>query len=119
MPKRHTVTLHHVITVYNDMFDQMDGVIWDLAKKKTQWKLDLFFAVKLAPQNLSKYYSEVTPTMGMLLISAHILDPFRKLRSFRKWDKGMDIYPEDETFYTTQYQEAFLMYVENEYCAKL
>jgi hypothetical protein len=30
----------------------------------------------------------------------------------------MDINPEDETFYTTQYQEAFLKYVENEYCAK-
>jgi len=55
---------------------------------------------------------------GMLLIVAHILDPFRKLRSFRKWDKGMDINPEDETSYTTQYQEAFLKYVENEYCAK-
>jgi len=56
--------------------------------------------------------------MGMLLISAHILDPFRKLRSFRKWDKGRDINPEDETSYTTQYQKAFLKYVENEYCAK-
>jgi len=30
----------------------------------------------------------------------------------------MDINPEDETSYTTQYQEAFLKYVENEYCAK-
>jgi len=30
----------------------------------------------------------------------------------------MDINPEDETFYTTQYQQAFLKYVENEYCAK-
>jgi len=30
----------------------------------------------------------------------------------------MDINPEDETSYTTQYQEAFLEYVENEYCAK-
>jgi len=30
----------------------------------------------------------------------------------------MDIYPEDKTFYTTQYQEVFLKYVENEYCAK-
>jgi len=57
--------------------------------------------------------------MGMLLISAQILDPFWKLRSCRKWDKGMDINPEDETSYTTQYQEAFLKYVENEYCAKL
>jgi len=28
----------------------------------------------------------------------------------------MDINPEDETSYTTQYQEAFLKYVENEYC---
>jgi len=118
MSKRHTVTLHNVITVYNDMFDHMDGVMRALAKKKTEWKEDLFFAVKCARQKLSKYYTEVTPTTGMLLITAHILDPFRKLRSFRKWDKGMDINPEDETSYTTQYQEAFLKYVENEYCAK-
>jgi len=30
----------------------------------------------------------------------------------------MHINPEDETSYTTQYQEAFLKYAENEYCAK-
>ena len=30
----------------------------------------------------------------------------------------MDINPEDETSYTSQYPEAFLKYVENEYCAK-
>jgi len=101
MSKRYTVTLHHIITVYNDMFDHMDCVMWALAKKKTQWKEDLFFAVKLARQKLSKYYAEVTPTTGMLLISTHIFDLFRKLRSFRKWDKGMDINPEDETSYTT------------------
>jgi len=116
--KRHTVTLHHLITVHNDMFDHMDGMMRALNKKKTQWKEDLFFAVKCAQQKLSKYYTEVTPTTGMLLITAHILDPFRKLRSFRKWDKGMDINPEDETSYTTQYQEAFLKFVENEYCRK-
>jgi hypothetical protein len=118
MSKRHTVTPHHIITVYNDMFDHMDGVMRALAKKKTQWKKDLFFAVKCAQQRLSTYYTEVTPTTGMLRIMAHILDPFRKLRSFRKWDKGMDINPEDETSYTTQYQEAFVKYVENKYCAK-
>jgi len=118
MLKRHTVTLHHVITVSNDMFDYMDGVKRAWAKKKTQWKEDMFFAVKLARQKLFKYYAEVTPTAGMLHISAHILDPFGKFRSFRMWDLGMDINPEDETSYTTQYQVAFLKYVENEYCAK-
>jgi len=118
MSKWHTVTLHHIIAVYNDMFDHMDGVMRALAKIKTQWKEDLFFAVKCAQQKLSKYYTEVTPTTGMLLITAHIIDPFQKLRSFRKWDKRMDINPEDKTSYTTQYQEAFLKYVENKYCTK-
>jgi hypothetical protein len=48
MSKRHTVRLHHAITVYNDLFDHMDGMMRVLAKKKTQWKEDMFFAVKLA-----------------------------------------------------------------------
>jgi len=52
---------------------------------------------------------------GLLLIAADNLDPFRKLRLFRKWNKGMDINPDDETFYTTQYKEAFLKNVENKY----
>ena len=82
MSTRCTVTLHHGITVYNDMFDHTDGVMRDLAKKTTQWKEDLFFALKLALQTLSKYYAEVTPTTGMLLISAHILDLFRRSQSF-------------------------------------
>jgi len=100
MWKRHTVTLHHVITVYNDIFDHMDGVMRALAKKNTPWKKDLFFAVKLARQMLSKDYPAVTQSTGMLLISAHILDPFRKLRSFRKWDKATDINPQEEISYT-------------------
>jgi hypothetical protein len=36
MSNRHTVSLHHVITVYNDMFDHMHGVMRALAKMKTQ-----------------------------------------------------------------------------------
>jgi len=54
----------------------------------------------------------------MILISAYILDPFWKLRSFRKWDKALDINPEDEISYTTQFQEVILKYVEDEYCTK-
>jgi hypothetical protein len=84
------------------MFDHMDAVMRALAQKKTQSKEYLFFAVKLARQQLPKYYAKVTPMMGMLLISTHHLDSFRKLRSFRQGDKGMDTNPEDETSYTIQ-----------------
>jgi len=96
----------------------MDGVMQALAKKRTQWKEALYFAVKFARQTLCKYYAEVSPMMGMLVISADISDPFRKLQSIWKWDMGMDINSEVETFYITQYQEAFLKYVENVYCAE-
>jgi len=96
----------------------MDGVMRALTKKKTQWKEDLFLMGKLARQKLSKYYAELTPMKGMLPISANILYPFRTLQLFRKWDTGMDIDPEDEISYTIQYQEAFLKYVENQYCTK-
>jgi len=48
LSKRHTVTLHHAITGYTDMFYHMDGMMRALARKKTPWKEDLFLAVKLA-----------------------------------------------------------------------
>jgi len=118
MSKWHMVALHHCITVYNDMFDYMDGIFQALAKKNTQRKEDLYVTMKFAPQILSKCCTELTATPGMILISAHILDPFRKFQSFQKWDKGMDTNPEDETSCSTQDWEAFLMWVENEYHAR-
>jgi len=54
MLKRQSVSLHHVITVYNDMFEHMDGVMSVLAKKKTQRMEDLFFAMKFGRQKVSK-----------------------------------------------------------------
>jgi len=115
---RHSVRLHHVITVYNDMFNHKDGIMGAFPKQKTPWKQDSYCAVKLAWQKLSKYYAKGTPTTGMHVVSADIIDPFRRLRSFRMWEKGMDINPEDVTSYTTQYQERSQKYVQNEYCAK-
>ena len=118
MSKMHTVTLHHVITVYNDMFNLMDGVMQALVKKETQWNEDLYFAMKVARQKLSKHHAEVTRMTGLLLMSVRIHDPFLKLQSFRLWDKAVDIQPENEMSYTTQNPEAFQNYVENEYRAK-
>jgi len=113
----HTVTQHHVITIYTNMFNHIDGILRALAKKKTKWTEDSYFTVKFAQQKLTKYFAEVSPTTAMLYISAQFVDPVWMLQSSRKWDKGMDTNPENETSYTTQYQVAFLKYVENEYCA--
>jgi hypothetical protein len=79
MLTRHTVSLHHVIEVYNNRFDHMDSVMPALSKKKTQWMEHLFITVKLALQMLFIYYAEVTPIMGMVPISVHILKSFQIL----------------------------------------
>jgi len=52
---RHMVTFHHDITVYNNMFDHIDGIMRALAKMETQRKEVLFFGMTLAQQMLSKY----------------------------------------------------------------
>jgi len=101
------------MNVYNDMFDQMDGVMQAVAKKKSQWKEDLYFAMNYARHKFSKYCAEVTPAMGMLLITAHLLHPLQKLQSFRKWNKAIEINWEDETSYATPLLVVFLKYVEN------
>jgi len=96
----------------------MDGVMWALAKKKTPWKEDLYFAMKLARQKLSKNYVVVTPTAGMLVSSANIFDHFHWSRWVVMCDTWMDITLEDNTSYTTKYQEVFPQYLGNEFCAK-
>jgi hypothetical protein len=50
-----------------------------LAKKKTQWKADLLFALKFVQQQHSKSYTEVTPMTDLLLRSAHILEPVQTM----------------------------------------
>jgi len=86
----------------------MDDIMRGFAEKATEWKEDLYFTVKCARPKLAKYYAELTPTTSMHFISAHILNPFLKWRSFRKWEKGIDINSEDESAYTTQDQMVFL-----------
>ena len=84
MSKRHTVTLHHVIAVYNETFNHMDNIIQALGKKKALWKEDLFIAVKCAHKKLSEYYPDSTLTMDMLFSSTHILYLSRQWQSLIK-----------------------------------
>jgi hypothetical protein len=83
MSKWYSVTLYHVITVHNNIFHHSDGIMRALPTRNIQWKEDLYNAMMVGQQKLSKYFADVTPTSGMRLISAHILDPFPQLKSFR------------------------------------
>jgi len=119
MSKRKTITLHRVIGIYNAIFDHLDGVLKALAKKRLQWKRDIHRAVRSARAKLRKYYTKVTPETGLILILATMLDPFRKLQTFKGWDKEMGKSSDDSDSYERQYCDAFLSYWENNYVNNL
>jgi len=79
MLKRYTITLDHIITTYINMFHQMDCILQCLAMNKKQRKEFLYGAVKVALQQLSKYYAEDSPMTGLPMILNHNLEPFQKL----------------------------------------
>src|SRR6266481_3837812 len=110
MSKRQSITLHRVITIYNDMFDHIESVLKALVKKRTQWKKDIHKAVRASRAKLREYYFNVMPGTGLLLILAMILDSFRKLRTFERWDKDMRVSNDNVDSYTRQYSDAFLDY---------
>ena len=64
MSKRHMITLHNIIIVYNFMFIHMDGIMWAVAQKRTKLNKGLYFAVKIGQQMVSQYYNDVTSMMG-------------------------------------------------------
>jgi hypothetical protein len=103
MSKIPTVAQHYVITVYNNMFDRTEEVVRSFIMKKIPWKNDSYFVVKIAQQKLFKYYANVHATTDLVQNSAHMLKCILKLRSFRKWNKMMDINPKDMIVHTTQY----------------
>jgi len=54
MSKRHNSTLHRVITVSNNMFAHMDGIMQASAKKKSEWQEDLYITLEVASHKLPK-----------------------------------------------------------------
>jgi hypothetical protein len=69
MLKTHTVMLHQVITLYNHIFNLMDGVMRGASGQDPPWKDALCFAMKCQQEKLSTFSMEVTPTTYKVLIS--------------------------------------------------
>src|SRR5437588_8939239 len=57
MSKWRTITLHRVISIYNDIFDHMESVSKALTKKKLQWKREFHHAIRYVRTKLRKYYT--------------------------------------------------------------
>jgi len=96
----------------------MDSIMCAVGMKWTQLNDDWYFTVEFARQKLSNYCAEVTLTTGILLNSEFSIEPCERFCSFRKWEKGLNINPQDMTSHTAKYHKALEQNVANKYCAK-
>lgn len=94
LSKTRDVTVHHVISIYNRLFNHLDDAESKLKRKAVPWKKRMLQALGAAKEKLSKYYTTIdTESYGTTYAIATILYPSKKLRYFDTADwRGEDLY---------------------------
>ena len=106
LSKTRDVTVHHVFSIYNKLFNHLDDAEKKLKRKAVPWKKRMLQALRAAKKKLSKYYTETdTKPYGSVYAMATILCPSKKLRYFDNADwRGTNKKGETVDFMKT-YQE--------------
>lgn len=87
LPKTRDVTVHHVFSIYNRLFNHLDDAEKKLKLKAVPWKKRMLQALRSAKRKLSKYYTETdNESYGIVYAIATILCPSKKLRYFDNAD---------------------------------
>jgi ribosomal protein S15P/S13E len=106
LSKTRDVTVHHVFSIYNKLFNHLDDAEKKLKRKAVPWKKRMLQALQAAKKKLSKYYTATdTEPYGSVYAMATILCPSKKLRYFDNADwRGTNKKGETVDFMKT-YQE--------------
>jgi hypothetical protein len=87
LSKTRDVTVHHVFSIYNRLFNHLDDAESKLKRKAVPWKKRMLQALGAAKRKLSKYYTATdTASYGKIYAIATILYPSKKLRYFDSAD---------------------------------
>jgi hypothetical protein len=87
LSKTRDVTVHHVFSIYNKLFNHLDDAEKKLKRKAVPWKKRMLQALRAAKKKLSKYYAATdTESYGKVYAIATILCPSKKLRYFDSAD---------------------------------
>lgn len=83
LSKTKDITVQHVFSIYNKLFNHLDAVERKLKRKTVPWKKGMLQALQAAKKKLSKYYTATDhESYGTVYAIATILCPSKKLRYF-------------------------------------
>lgn len=93
LSKTRDVTVHHVFSIYNRLFNHLDDAEKKLKRKGVPWKKRMLQALAAAKTKLNKYYTATDrEPYGKIYAIATILYPSKKLRYFNNKDwRGDDV----------------------------
>lgn len=98
LSKTRDVTVHHVFSIYNRLFNHLEDAEKKLKHKAVPWKKRMLQALRSAKRKLSKYYTATdNESYGKVYAIATILCPSKKLRYFDnanwrgKTEKGEEV----------------------------
>jgi hypothetical protein len=86
------VTIQHIFSIYNKLFNHLDQAETRLKCKAISWKKNILTAIQAANTKLWKYYAETdNQPYGSVYAIATILTPLKKLQYFDNADwRGLD-----------------------------
>jgi hypothetical protein len=92
LSKTRDVTIQHIFSIYNKLFNHLDRAKERLERKSVPWKRSILTAIQAANAKLRKYYTETdNQPYGSVYAIATILTPSKKLRYFDNADwRGHD-----------------------------
>lgn len=92
LSKTRDVTIQHIFSIYNKLFNHLDQAETRLKRKAVPWKKNILTAIQAANTKLRKYYAETdNQPYGSVYAIATILTPSKKLRYFDNADwRGLD-----------------------------
>lgn len=87
LSKTRDITVQHVFSIYNKLFNHLDATERKLKRKAVPWKKRMLQALRAAKKKLSKYYTATdNESHGTVYAIATILCPSKKLRYFDNAD---------------------------------
>lgn len=106
LSKTINITVQHVFSIYNKLFNHLDAVERKFKRKAVPWKKRMLQALQAAKKKLSKYYTATdNESYGAVYAIATILCPSKKLRYFDSADWRGQNGQREEVDYMKHYRE--------------
>ena len=103
MSKSHSVTIHRVFEVYQNIFDHIEYQREKLKNKRIGWEMEIRDALDKALDKAKSDFGKTENPRGLLLGLTICFKPYQKFELFKEWIENEGNDPAHSGSYTAVY----------------